>query len=85
MGTNCHKASPVLVDLTGDGNLEIIVATNSGHVVAYRHDGSLLWDKDVAGAYGVGKNKQRIASSPAVADIDADGRMEIVTGTGSMY
>ncbi|MFN2136085.1 MAG: FG-GAP repeat domain-containing protein [Candidatus Promineifilaceae bacterium] len=84
-GTYCHRSSPVLVDLIGDGNLEIIVATNRGHVLAYKHDGTLLWDKDVARAFGMKANSQRIASSPAVADIDADGEPEIVVGTGTLF
>ena len=83
--TDCHRASPLLADVTGDGKLEIIVATNSGHVQMYRHDGKLLWDIDVAPAFGMEKNKQRIASSPAAADIDSDGRLEIVVGTGTTY
>lgn len=84
-GTYCHRASPVLVDLTGDGKLEVIVATNRGHVLVYRHDGELLWDKDVAPAFGMGAGKQRIASSPAVADIDNDSQLEIVVGTGTVH
>lgn len=83
--TDCHRSSPVVADITGDGKLEIIVGTNRGHVLMYRHDGKLLWDKDIAKAFGMSSNAQRIASSPAVADIDADGRLEIVVGTGSVY
>lgn len=82
---NCHHASPVVADVTGDGKLEIVVATNAGHILLYRHDGKMLWDRDVAPAFGMGKNTQRIDSSPAVADIDADGRMEIVAGTGTLH
>ena len=48
-------------------------------------DGSLLWSKDVAPAFGMAGNKQRIASSPAVADIDADGYPEVVVGTGTIH
>jgi hypothetical protein len=82
---NCHHASPAVADINDDGTLEIIVATNKGHVLAYRFDGKLLWDTDVAPAFGMSANKQRIASSPAVADIDADGRMEIVVGVGTIH
>ena len=52
---NCHHASPAIADITGDGRLEIIVATNKGHVLAYRYDGQLLWDRDVAPAFGMGR------------------------------
>lgn len=82
--TYCHRASPVLADITGDGNLEIIVATNRGHVQAYRYDGKLLWSTDIAPAFGMKRDTQKTASSPAVADIDADGYMEIVMGAGTV-
>jgi hypothetical protein len=82
--TDCHRASPVLEDITGDGKPEIIVATNRGYVRAYRYDGKLLWSTDIAPAFGMKKDTQRTASSPAVADIDADGKMEIVMGAGTV-
>ena len=81
----CHFPSPLVVDLTRDGKLEIVVATNRGHVLAYRHDGSLIWDRDLAAAFGMGRDQQRVSASPAAADIDADGRMEIVIGTGTTF
>ena len=81
--TNCHQSSPVVVDLTGNGKLDIVVATNNGHLLAYTHNGSLLWNTDIGPAFGLGAGKQQIASSPAVADIDKDGQMEVVVGTGT--
>ncbi len=82
--TYCHFSSPAVADMTGDGKKEIIVATNNGHVVVYRHDGSLLWQKDVGPALGMGAGQQRIASSPAVADLDLDGKKEVVVGAGTI-
>lgn len=83
--TNCHAASPVAADVDGDGRPDIVVATNNGHVVALRHDGSLLWERDVAPDFGMSPGKQQITSSPAVADVDGDGRAEIVVGAGTQY
>ncbi len=81
--TNCHRSSPALVDLTGDHYLEIVVATNNGHVVAVRRDGATLWDVDIAPYFGMSAGTQQINSSPAVADVDADGKMEVVVGAGT--
>ncbi len=81
--TNCHRSSPVVVDLTGDGKLEIIVATNNGHVLVFRHNGSLIWSKDVAPYFGMAAGTQQIHSSPAVADLDGNGKIEIVVGAGT--
>ncbi|MCB9422032.1 MAG: VCBS repeat-containing protein [Ardenticatenaceae bacterium] len=80
---DCETSSPVLADITGDGILDIVVATSNGHVIAIRNNGQLLWNKDMAAAFGMAANTQQINSSPAVADIDNDGRVEIVVGTGS--
>ncbi len=83
--TNCHTASPVLADLNADGKLDIVVATNNGYVVAFRHDGQKLWQRDIAPWFGMNAGKQEIHSSPAVADIDGDGRLEIAVGAGSKF
>ncbi len=82
LGTNCHQSSPALADLTGDGRPEIIVATNNGHVLAVSGTGTVLWDRDVAPLFGLAAGSQRIMSSPAIGDVDGDGRPEIVVGTG---
>lgn len=82
---NCSYSSPALVDLTGDGKVEIIVATNNGHVVVIRHNGTLLWQRDLAPFFGMAPGTQQIASSPAVGDIDNNGVLDIVVGAGSIY
>jgi len=83
--TNCHYSSPVLADLNDDNFLDIIVATNNGHVLAIDHNGHVLWDRDTAPSFGMAAGTQEIHSSPAIADIDNDGRPEIVVGAGTIY
>lgn len=82
---NCHYSSPALADLNGDNFLDIIVATNEGHIVAINHTGSILWDRDTAPYFGMAAGTQEIHSSPAIADIDNDGYPEIVVGAGTIY
>lgn len=81
---NCHWSSPAAADIDGNGTVDVVAGTNNGHVVAVSHDGSILWDTDVSSAFGMAAGTQEIASSPAVADVDADGRPEAVVGTGSI-
>jgi hypothetical protein len=89
-------SSPALFDLDGDGKLEIIIGTDShnqpvmpkgvgvpgttagGLVVALNSSGALLPGFPI-------QLDQAISSSPAIGDIDGDGKPEIVIGTGNVY
>ena len=82
-----HVPSPVLADMNEDNILDVVVATRDGRIIAISHNnnseyGSKLFDVDIAPAFGLGANSQKIDSSPAVADIDDDGRPEVVVGAG---
>ncbi len=84
-------SSPALADLDGDGDLEVIIGTGHdgmsepnqcpptcyGALYAWHHDGRPvsgfpMWPKDYMGKNGF------IRSSPTVADVDGDGRLEIL-------
>gem|GEM_PF-3018304 len=79
-----YHSSPVLADLDGDQDLEVIVGDTAGWVYAFRPDGSLFWKYDTRNAIPVGTpaGAMTVQSSPAVADVDGDGEPEVVVGLG---
>ncbi len=79
---NCQYSSPATGLIDGDTRPDIVVATNKGYVVALNHNGSILWATDTAPAFGLPAGAQEIHSSPAIGDIDNDGKNEIVVGVG---
>lgn len=81
-------SSPVLADVDNDNKLDVVVAMSNGRVIALKDNGSSgskIWDVDIAPAFGMAAGTQVIESSPAVADIDQDGRVEIVVGAGKSH
>lgn len=65
--------SPAVADLDKDGYPEIIAARDRT-VYVWHSDGTLYW-KAVAAASG------RIWAPPVIADLDADGRLEVAVGS----
>ena len=84
-GAPVDRSSPTLADLNGDGKLEIVVGgrdiTGSGSpgcggwVYAYKSDGSLYWQTHVDAP---------VNSSPTVADLNKDGKLEVIVGLGGV-
>jgi len=82
-------SSPALADIDWDGVKEVVIGADSTGGVNFPYPpGGLLYalDGDATILRGFPKVTPEVTwSSPAVADLDGDGRYEIVVGTGHYY
>ncbi len=69
-------SSPALVDVNGDGKLEIVYGSYDAHIRVLNHDGTLRWQHFT---------RDTVWSSPAIGDINGDGQIELVIGSDSHY
>ena len=75
LGGGAIVSPAAIADIDGNGDLEIVIGSNSGKVFVLNHDGSYYpgWPKSAPSPYVFG--------APAVGDIDGDGKVEIVVAT----
>ena len=83
-------SSPVIEDIDGDGKKEIIFGTKNGKLLSIDVNGKLKWMYDAQEAHSEvelmfldAETSNSINSSPNIADINSDGKKEIVFGTES--
>ena len=74
------RSSPLVIDLDGDGDVEIIVGDNNGFVHIYNADGSEVEDDTFP--YDTGN---QIWGSAAAADMDGDGLIDFVITSKSKH
>jgi len=69
---------PILADLDGDGKAEIIVASKSSQVLAYSYQGRKIADFSRSVS-------QPIVSSPAITDLNGNGKFDLIARAGDNY
>jgi hypothetical protein len=72
--------TPALADLDGDGKAEIIAHRFGGGLIAFKADGSILWTSTMSDGTTPYNGYFGWASAVAVADMNGDGKPEIVSG-----
>ena len=92
-GERIKEASPAAADFNNNGYKEIVIGGPDGMLYVVAYNGSTwskVWsrqvvlDLDAAGAPTgcATRDKSDIRSSPAIGDLDGDGRLEIVVAVG---
>ncbi|MCD4746631.1 MAG: FG-GAP-like repeat-containing protein [Bacteroidales bacterium] len=72
-----ERSSPSIGDIDGDGDLEIVCGSWHGAVYAWHHTGEIVsgWPQLTGSIF-----QDFAQASPALADIDSDGDIEIIAG-----
>jgi len=78
-GQVAPRSTPALGDIDGNGSIEIVAARKGGGVIAFRADGSILWNSTRANGV-TAYNGTFDSTTVALADLDNDGRSEVVLG-----
>ena len=75
-GSGAVQASPVVVDLNGDGHLDVLTANTAGDVWAFTPSlgNRVIFHKNT----GDGVHSPGDFATPAVADVNRDGRLDVV-------
>src|SRR5690606_27537355 len=74
-----RRSHPSLADLDGDGDLDLVLGSEAGTAQVFRNDGTPAEPRWVRVEAGLGIDLPPYRA-PVFADIDGDGRLDLVSG-----
>jgi len=84
-GVILNATSPAIADIDGDGEVDIIIATNDNRLRRLNANGDLIWEFNLFDPGDVPPNPSVRSSSPTLVNVDNNPDLEIVVGSGNGY
>ncbi|PWC62034.1 hypothetical protein TSH58_25810, partial [Azospirillum sp. TSH58] len=84
LGNSGAQASPTMVDIDGDGDLDILVGNIIGDTLVYRNVGTATAPSfTLVGTNPFGLSNAGMMGAPSIVDIDGDGDLDALVGAFS--